>query len=105
MSATVLEPIGIGCFVLVGILLFVAWDRHKDNASKTEAVNKMMRSSPLGGMMKEMRGAAQLESGIPTATKYSLFFAVLSWIGGVGCMVMAAKKGPGRTPPEIPRTP
>jgi hypothetical protein len=105
MSPSVLKGIGIGCFVLVAILLFVAWERYQDNASKVEAANKMMQSSPLGGMMKKMTGGAKLEPGMPTATKVSLIFAVLSGIGGVVCMVMAAKKGPGGTPPETPRAP
>ena len=86
-------------------MLFVAWERYQDMASKVEAANKMMQSSPLGGMMKEMTGGAKLEPGMPTATKYSLIFAVLSGIGGVVCMVMAAKKGSGGARQETPRTP
>ena len=68
MSPSILKGIGIGCFVLVAILLFVAWERYQDNASKVEAANKMMQSSPLGGMMKDMTGGAKLEPGMPTAT-------------------------------------
>lgn len=47
-SANVLKRTGIGCFVLAAILLFVAWERYQDNASKIEAANKMMQSSPAG---------------------------------------------------------
>ena len=67
-------------------------------ASKVEATNKMMRSSPLGGMMKEMTGGANLEPRMPTATKYLLIFAVLSGIGGVVCMVVPGKKTSGGAP-------
>jgi hypothetical protein len=95
MSPSVLKGIGIACFVLAAILLFVAWERYQDNASQVEAANKMMQSSPLGGMMKEMTGGAKREPGMPTATK----------IGGVVCLVVAAKKSPGGIPPETPRTP
>ncbi len=105
MLPTVLQGIGIACFVLMAILLFVAWECYQDNASKVEAANKMMQSSPLGGMMKQMIGGAKLEPGIPAATKYCLLFAVLAGIGGVACWVMAAKKGSRSIPPETPRTP
>jgi|GEM_PF-907886 len=105
MSPSILKGIGIGCFVLVAIRLFVAWERYQESASKVEAANKMMQSSPLGGMPKEMTGGAKLEPGMLTATKDSLIFAVLSGIGGVVCMVMPAQKGPGGPPPETPRTP
>jgi hypothetical protein len=37
MSAGALKGIGIGCFVVCAILLFVAWDRYHDNANKVEA--------------------------------------------------------------------
>ena len=99
MSPGLLKGIGIGCFVLCAILLFVAWERYQDNANKVEAANKMMGSSGLGcGMnvlMKEMTGGAKLEPGWPTATKYSLFFAVLAGIGGAVCLVMGMRKGAG----------
>lgn len=42
---------------------------------------------------------------MPTATKYALIFAVLAGVGGVVCLVVAAKKGPRGIPPETPRTP
>ena len=45
--------------------------------------------------MKQMTGNSKLEPGVPAATTYSLIFAALSAIGGVGCFVVAAKKGPG----------
>ncbi len=80
MSPGLLKGIGIGCFVLSAILLFVAWERYQDNANKVEAANKMMGSSGLGGgmnvLMKEITGGAKLEPGWPNATKYSLFFAI-----------------------------
>jgi hypothetical protein len=101
MSPGVFKGIGIGCFVLCAILLFVAWERYQDNANKVEAANKMLQSSPfggespLGGIMKGMTGNSKLEPGMPTATKYALAFAVLSGIGGVVCFVIGAKKGPG----------
>src|SRR5438132_8554488 len=95
MSPSALKGIGIGCFVLCAILLFVAWERYQDNANKVEAANKMMGSSPLGGVMKEMTGGAKLEPGMPDATKYALFFAALAAAGGAFCLVTGMKKGAG----------
>ena len=101
MSPGTLKGIGVGCFVLCAILLFVAWERYQDNAQKVEAANRMMQSSPfggespLGGMMKQMTGNATLEPAVPTATTYCLLFGGLAAIGGVVCLVLAAKMGPG----------
>ena len=62
---------------------------------KLKLRNKMM--GPLGGMMNQMTGGNQLEPGVPEATKYALFFAVLTGIGGVVCMVMSPKMGAGNS--------
>jgi hypothetical protein len=98
MSPGMSKAIGIACFILSAILLFVAWERYQDNASKVEAANKMMQSSPLGGMMTQMTGGANMKPGMPTATKYALAFAVLSGIGGAACLVISMKKGPSSRP-------
>ena len=98
MSPNMLKGIGIGCFVLCAILLFVAWERYNNNAKAVAAANQMMQvspfggESPMGGMMKQMTGSSKLEPGIPAATTYSLVFAALSAIGGVACLVMAPKQ-------------
>lgn len=110
MSPGALKGLGIGCFVLCAILLFVAWERYDSNAKAVEAANRMMKSSPFGGgspfggMMKEMTGSSELKPGVPAATTYSLIFAALSAIGGVLCFVMAAKKGPGLSTQGSPPT-
>jgi hypothetical protein len=92
MSARALKGIGIGCFVACAILLFVAWERYQHNVNQVEAAKTMM--GPLGGMMNQMTGG-QLEPGVPEETKYALFFAVLTGVGGVVCMVMSPKMGAG----------
>jgi len=104
MSPVALKGIGIGCFVVCAILLFVAWERYNDNANRVAAANNMM--GPLGGMVNQMTGGnLQLEPGTPEATKYALFFAVLTGIGGVVCIVMSPKMGAAKssqraTPPS-----
>jgi hypothetical protein len=107
VSPVALKGVGIGCFVACAILLFVAWERYQDNANKVEAANKLLQSSPLGGMMDQMKssplggamgpvlGGAKMEPGMPDSTKYALFIAALTAIGGVVCIVLSAKAGVG----------
>jgi hypothetical protein len=116
MSPGLWKSIGIGCFVACLILFFVAWDRYRDNANKVEAMNKMIKGTPLGGMMDQLKSSpiggmmggadAKLEPGMPDSTKYALGFAVLTAAGGIVCMVMSAKATLGipaqSTPPPIP---
>ena len=98
MSSGALKGLGVGCFVLCAILLFVAWERYDSNAKAVEAANRMMQSSPFGvespfgGMMQQMTGRPKLEPSVPAATTYSLLFAALSAVGGVVCLVSAQKK-------------
>jgi hypothetical protein len=88
MSDLPLKPIGIGCFVVCAISMFVAWERYQDNANRVAAANKMMSSSPFGGMMQQMTGGAQMEPGVPTASKYGIAIGVLAAVVGVVCVSM-----------------
>jgi hypothetical protein len=84
----------IGCFVICGVLLFVAYERYQTNASNVAAMNEMSRSSPLGGLM----GGEHLTPATPASTKYALFFAVLAAAGGIACLVAASKTAVSRNP-------
>jgi len=101
LSPGALKGIGIGCFVLCGILLFVAWERYQDYARKVEEANRFFES--VVGLLKQTTGSAPVvegesDHGVPPATIISLLFAAFSAIGGVACFVVAAKKGhPRRT--------
>ena len=86
------KPIGIGCFVICAIAVFVAWERYQDNANRVAAANRMMNSSPLGGMMQHMTGGGQMEPAMPTASKYGIAIAVLSAVGGVVCIAIPVNK-------------
>jgi hypothetical protein len=105
MSPGSLKGVGIGCFVVCAILLFVAWERYQDNASKVEGMNKMV-GGMAGQLMGQLTGGAKLEPGMPDATKYALFFAALTAVGGVVCFFMCPKMGSGDrpqgTPPKSP---
>ena len=94
MSPGVLKGAGIACLVVCAVLLFAAWERYQDNANKVGAANKMMQSSPLGGMLGELTGGAKMEPGMPTATKYALVFAIISGGAGAGCLIVVMKSRP-----------
>jgi len=94
VSAKNLKLIGVICFVVCAVLLFVAWERYEANASKVRAINELQKSSPLG---REM-GGAELKPATPAATKYALVFAVLAAGGGVACLVVAYQRAPSRLP-------
>jgi hypothetical protein len=70
--------VGIGCFVVCAICLFVAVERYNANSNAVQAINSMSQSTPLGGLM----GGGELQAAMPAATKYSLFFGVIAGIGG-----------------------
>jgi hypothetical protein len=93
-----LKGIGIGCFVLCTIFLFVAWERYQDYARKVQEANRVLEL--FVGVLKQTTGSAPLvegtsDAGVPPATIISLLFAALSAIGGAVCFVVAAKKGIG----------
>ena len=85
--------VGLGLSV---ILLFVAWERYSTNAKAVEAANRMMQSSPMGGMMsgmmQQMTGQSELKPSIPAATIYSLLFAGVSGIAGGACLAASGKE-------------
>ena len=105
MSPSALKGVGIGCFVVCAILLFVGWDRYQDNANKVEAMNNMV-GGMAGQLMGQLTGGAKLEPGMPDATKYALFFAAIAAVGGIVCMFKCTKAGAAtsshRTTPPNP---
>lgn len=93
MTRQNLKPIGIACLVVCAICLFIAFERYQTNASNVNAMQRMTESMPFGGAspFREMRPAT------PTATKYALFFALISGAGGVICLV---RSGQGKSDPD-----
>jgi hypothetical protein len=97
MTPNMLRGIGIGCVVLGLILGFVGWERYQANADNVAAMKKMMGNFPMGDMLG---GVQEMQPGMPTASKYALFFGVLSLAGGVACLVMARRApAPSWKPP------
>ena len=77
MNAQNFRVIGIVCFVVCAICLFVAFERSSSNADTVNAFNT------LSG------GALELKPATPTASKYAIFLAILSGIGGAVCLSRA----------------
>ena len=78
---------GIVCLVICAVCIFVAIERYNANAGSVRAMNNFQRNSPLGdmGMSLEMKPAT------PAATKYAIFFALLSGAGG-GILLFKSKQ-------------
>lgn len=87
MDKKQMKAVGILCLVVCAISVFVAIERYYTSANNVRAMNEFRRSMPLDGTLGgEMKPAA------PTATKYALFFAVLSGIGGGILLAKSAGK-------------
>ncbi len=76
---------GIACLVVCAICVFVAVERYQSNADNVRAMNALQHSSPLGGMM-----GGNMKPATPAATKYALFFAALTGIGGIVLLVKSS---------------
>jgi len=86
------KTLAIICFAVAAISAFVAWERYQNNVKAVEAAQRMMDSSPVGGMMKLMTGQSELKPTMPAISKYAIVFAILSTIGG---FIFLAKKSTG----------
>jgi hypothetical protein len=93
-----LQTAGIALLILTVILLFIGWQQYQANVASVEAMNQMMQGSPFGGSspfggMAPMGGTSpfggHLTPGTPASTTYSVFFAILTGIGGAVCMFKA----------------
>lgn len=91
-----MKLIGIVCLVISVICVFIAVERYQSNAKQVRGMNQMMNqtSSQFVGLMNQMPGGrANFKAGTPPATKYALFFAVVSGIAGG---VLLVKSQPGK---------
>lgn len=82
-----MKILGIVCLVICAVCIFIAGERYNTNANNVRAMNEFQQSSPLGGMM----GGSPMKPATPAATKYALFFAALSGIGG-GVLILKSGK-------------
>ena len=82
-----LRPIGIACFAVCAICLFVAFERYEANASNVDAMKKMTQALPFG----DDSPFGNIQPATPAATKYALFVALLSGAGGIFCFACSGK--------------
>jgi hypothetical protein len=89
-----LKPIGITCFVVCAICLFVAFERYQTNAANVKAMQRITQSTPFGGASP----LGDLQPATPAVTKYALFFAFIAGAGGVFCFARSGPPKPGSGP-------
>jgi len=90
---------GIGaivCGILCVVCIFVAVERYQANAASIEAMNQLG-----GGLFGSLNGGGEVRAGIPAATKYAIFFAILSGGGAIVFLATGSKRpaptGPSRS--------
>ena len=90
---------GIACLVVCVICIFVAIERYNANAGNVRAMNSFQQNSPLGGMVQGLN----IKPATPAATKYAIFFALISGAGG-GILLYKSKQedSPGVQSAEPP---
>lgn len=84
MNKSQLRAFGIACLVMTVVLLFMAWERNSTNAKNVAAMNSM-------GATGMLFGGGEMTPTMPSSSKYALFFAVLTAIGGVYCLSASSK--------------
>ncbi len=82
MTPQQFKTAGIICLVICAICLFIAWERNQANSDVVSVLKQFGGENLLGGA---------LQPAMPAASKYALFFAVLSGIGGVCCLIKAKR--------------
>jgi hypothetical protein len=92
MQPKLIVSIAAGAICL--LCLFIAYEQYQSNADTVAAMNQLG-----GGMLKSMTGGSELEAGTPAATKYALFFAVLSGAAAVTAFVRH-RNDQAATPPS-----
>lgn len=88
MQSKQLRIVGFVCLAACAVCLFIAYERYQANAGNVRAMNQMVQSSPLGGMM----GGTAMEPATPAATKYALLFAALTGLGGAAALAQASSR-------------
>ena len=90
MDSKTLKIIGAICLVVCAISLFVAVERYQTNAKNVRAMNRGPITLPGGGTLET--NFEVFRPAMPAATKYGIFFTVLSACGAVACFIGARSK-------------
>lgn len=98
MNKNHMKIAGIAALVICVICIFIAVERYQNNADSVRAMNQFTGSSPFSGMMPQM----EMKPATPAATKYALFFAAISGIGGIVLLVKSKNESPMQESNEQP---
>ena len=90
MDSKTLKVIGIVCLIVCAISLFTAVERYQTNAKHVRAMNRGPIPLPGGGTLET--NFEIFRPAMPAATKYAIFFAVLSAAGAAACFICARPK-------------
>lgn len=89
MDPSVMKITGIVLLIVAVICVFVAFERYNTNAGNVRAMNNFTRNTPLG----DITGGMKVKPAMPAATKYAIFFAIISGAAG-GFMLYTGMKSP-----------
>ncbi len=86
MNTGQVRMLGFACLIVCLVCLFIGAERYYANANNVKAMNEFGRA--MGAIPGEMR----LTPGVPTATVYAGFFALLSGVGGTILLIKSKTK-------------
>lgn len=89
MDKNVMRVLGIVALVVCAVCVFVAIERYQTNAKNVRAMNQGPIRMPGGGTLET--NFEVFKPATPAATKYAIFFALISGVGGVVLLVMSAQ--------------
>ncbi|MCD6393391.1 MAG: hypothetical protein J7M40_07780 [Planctomycetes bacterium] len=90
MDKNVMRVLGIVALVVCAVCVFVAIERYQTNAKNVRAMNQgPIRLPGFGGTLET--NFEVFKPATPAATKYAIFFALISGAGGVVLLVMSAQ--------------
>ena len=92
---------GIVCLVVCVVCVFVAIERYNANAQSVRAINRLQENSPLN----DMGFGLEMRPTMPAATKYAIFFALLSGVGGGVLIYLSKQPDSPSAPPAEPAAP
>lgn len=98
MNKNHMKIAGIAALVICAICIFAAIERYQNNAGSVKVMNQLTGSSPFSGMMGQM----EMKPATPAATKYALFFAAITGIGGAVLLVKSKKENSVQQSDEQP---
>jgi hypothetical protein len=89
MDKNVMRVLGIVALVVCAVCVFVAIERYQTNAKNVRAMNRGPIRMPGGGTLET--NFEVFKPATPAATKYAIFFALISGVGGAVLLAVSAQ--------------